>query len=68
MLRVIFTVLRVQALILASLKDVVPEINDKLLLETRIPQFIERINRFLERVRAHFAQYFPGVSKKGDAT
>jgi hypothetical protein len=64
MLRVIFTVLRVQALILANLKDALPEINDKLLLETRIPQFIERLNRFLELARAHFAQYFPGAPQK----
>lgn len=65
MLRVIFTVLRVQALILANLKDIMPEINDKLLLETRIPQFIERVNRFLEIAHTHFAQYFTDVPKKG---
>ena len=64
MMRVIFIVLRVQALILASLKDAIPEISDKLLLETRIPQFIERVNRFLELARVHFAQYFPDVTKK----
>lgn len=67
MIRAIFIVLRVQALILASLKDAIPEINDKLLLETRIPQFLERVNRFLELARAHFAQYFPDVPKKDDS-
>jgi hypothetical protein len=34
------------------------------LLETRIPQFIDRLNRFLELARAHFAQYFEAVAQK----
>ena len=67
MIIVIFTVLRVQALIFASLRDVIPEINDPLLLETRIPQFIECVNRFLESARKHFAQFYPDVAKPNAA-
>jgi hypothetical protein len=59
MIEVIFTVLRTQALIFANLRDAIPEINDPLLLETRFPQFIERVNQLMDRAREHFAQYFP---------
>lgn len=67
MITVIFTVLRVQALIFASLSDVIPEINDTLLLETRIPQFIGCVNSFLERARKYFEQYYPDVPKHNAA-
>jgi hypothetical protein len=59
MIEVIFTVLRAQALIFANLRDAVPEITDPLLLETRFPQFIEKVNQLMDRARKHFAQYFP---------
>jgi len=59
MIEVIFTVLRAQALIFANLRDAIPEITDPLLLETRFAQFIERVNRLMDRAREHFAQYFP---------
>src|SRR5712691_2809329 len=52
----VFHVLHIQARIFASLKDAVPEINDPLLLETRIPQFIERVDRLFRRFGEHFKQ------------
>jgi hypothetical protein len=63
MIMVIFRVLRVQALIFASLRNAIPEINDPILLETRFPQFIEHVNRFMERAREYFAQYYPNNAK-----
>jgi len=60
----IFTVLRTQALIFASLHDVIPEINDPLLLETRFPQFIRNVNHFMECAREHFAQYYPNSAEQ----
>jgi hypothetical protein len=68
MLIVIITVLHVQALILASLGDAMPEINDPLLLETRIPEFMGRVKHFLERAREHFAQYHPDIAKQNTAS
>jgi hypothetical protein len=56
---VIMIVLRTQGLIFANLRDAIPEINDPLLLETRFPQFIEKVNQLMDRAREHFAQYFP---------
>jgi hypothetical protein len=59
MILVIFTILRAQALIFANLHNAIPEINDPLLLETRFPQFIGRVNNLMDRAREHFAQYYP---------
>jgi hypothetical protein len=59
MSEVIFTILRAQALIFANLQDAIPEIKDPLLVETRFPQFIEKVNQLMDRAREHFAQYFP---------
>ena len=67
MIIVIFTVLRIQALIFANLRDALPEINDPILLETRLPQFIGRVNNFMERARDHFAQYFPNITEQNAA-
>jgi hypothetical protein len=61
---VIMIVLRTQGLIFANLRDAVPEINDPLLLETRFPQFIERVNQLMNRAREHFAQYFPNDAEQ----
>ena len=55
----VFHALHIQARIFASLKDAVPEINDPLLLETRIPQFIERVDRLFRRFGEHFKQRHP---------
>jgi hypothetical protein len=49
----VFHVLHIQARIFSSLKDAVPEINDPLLLETRIPQFIQRADRLFRRFGEH---------------
>ena len=64
MIEVIFTVLRAQALIFANLRDAIPEINDPLLLETRFPQFIEKVNQLMDRAREHFAQYYPNGAEQ----
>lgn len=64
MIEVIFTVLRAQTFIFANLRDAVPEINDPLLLETRFPRFIERVNRFMDQAREHFAQYYPNATEQ----
>ena len=63
MIIVIFTVLLAQAFTFANLHDAVPEINDPILLETRCPQLIERVNRFMECARQYFAQYYPDNAK-----
>ena len=60
----VFMVLRVQASIFANLQDAIPEINDPLLLETRIPQFLGRVSAIGERVREHFAQYYPNCAEQ----
>ena len=59
----VFHVLHIQARIFASLRDGVPEINDRLLLETRIPGFIERVDRLFRRFREHFKQRHPKVAR-----
>jgi hypothetical protein len=41
-----------------------PEINDPLLLETRFPQFVEKVNQLMDRARGHFAQYFPNDTEQ----
>ena len=64
MIEVIFYVLRAQGLIFANLQDAIPEITDPLLLETRFPQFIERVNQLMDRAREHFAQYFPNDTEQ----
>ena len=68
MIIVIFTVLRAQALIFASLNDTIPEINDPLLLETRFLQFITRVNQFMDRARKHFLQYYPNNAEQLEVT
>lgn len=55
----VFHVLRVQAQIFASLKDAAPEINDPILLETRLPQFIPRVNHLFNSFKEHFKKRHP---------
>jgi hypothetical protein len=55
----VIIILRAQGLIFINLSDAIPEIADPLLLETRFPQLIEKINQMMDRARKHFAQYFP---------
>jgi hypothetical protein len=68
MIIVIFTVLRAQSLMFASLHDAIPEINDPLLLETRFLQFITRVNQFMDRARKHFLQYYPNDAEQLEIT
>jgi hypothetical protein len=60
----VFKVLQVQAQIFAFLSDAVPEINDPLLLETRIPQFVAQEEHLFGRFREHFAQRYPNVANR----
>jgi hypothetical protein len=55
----VFHVLRIQAQIFASLKDAAPEINDPILLETRLPQFIRRVDRLFRRFGEQFKKHHP---------
>ena len=62
----VFHVLRIQGQIFTSLKDAAPEINDPILLETRLPQFIQRVNRLFEGFEEHFKKRYPVVTLPGD--
>jgi hypothetical protein len=59
----VFHVLHIQARIFANLKDAIPELNDRLLLETRIPRFIERVDRLFRRFGEHIKQRHPNIAR-----
>lgn len=59
----VFRVLHIQARIFANLKDAIPELNDPLLLETRIPKFIERVDRLFKSFREHIKQRHPNIAR-----
>jgi hypothetical protein len=52
----VFLTLNVQARIFAKIQDIAPEIADPILLKTRIPSFLQGINRFEAQFRQAVAQ------------
>jgi hypothetical protein len=55
-----------QHFMIGVVHDAVPEINDPLLLETRFPQFGERVNRMMNHARERFAPYFPSLRDQSE--
>lgn len=60
---VLFT-LRVQARIFANLRDAAPEIVDPLLLETRIPRFLEGVTRLSEDLKRWVSRLYDQREQK----
>ena len=59
----VFNILHIQARILARLSDAAPEINDPLLLETRLPQFIARVDSLFRHFGEHMKQRHPNIAR-----
>jgi hypothetical protein len=65
LVEVLFT-LRVQARILANIRDAAPEITDPILLETRIPRFLKGVARLDEDWRKQLSRRFTQSKQTGE--